>query len=265
MPLFNNIKTRKVELILPSKSRSKSRSRSKSKSRSNSFTRKRNLIATRFVSKLNSYKSKVLERSNKSRALTQKLKTKLNSAITIIKKSDKCPICLSKIDLQEPITTLICGHTLHSRCLYKYVNNTRETELRCSLCRRHIPLTSLDPSKLKPELLIKFLTLLKLISDDYEENMNRTKAMWDDSSAYVLKLNEDIANNPALEVVLRRILTKANESRDEAHDMYNDALSLYIKAYEKYLTYKSIYNRDNIDNIDNIETIESRDNTRQIV
>jgi hypothetical protein len=95
--------------------------------------------------------------------------------------------------------------------------------------------------------------------------MNRTKAMWDDSSAYVLKLNEDIANNPALEVVLRRILTKANESRDEAHDMYNDALSLYIKAYEKYLTYKSIYNIDNIDNIDNIETIETRDNTRQIV
>jgi hypothetical protein len=252
MPLFNNIKTRKVELILPSKSRSKSRSRSKSKSRSNSFTRKRNLIATRFVSKLNSYKSKVLERSNKSRALTQKLKTKLNSAITIIKKSDKCPICLSKIDLQEPITTLICGHTLHSRCLYKYVNNTQDVDLRCPSCREPIKLTSLDPSKLKPELL----TLLKLLVDAYEENMNITKAMWDDSSAYVLKLNEDIANNPALEVVLRRILTKANESRDEAHDMYNDALSLYIKAYEKYLTTKSIYN---------IETIETRDNTRQIV
>jgi len=255
MPLFNN-RTKKVQIILRSKSRSKSRSESRSKSRSNSFTRKRNLIATRFVSKLNSYKSKVLERSNKSRALTQKLKTKLNSAITIIKKSDECPICLSKIDLKEPITTLICGHTLHSRCLYKYVNNTQDVDLRCSSCRRHIPLTSLDPSKLKPELLIKFLTLLKLLVDDYKENVHRTKAMWDDSSAYVIKLNEDIANNPALEVVLRRILTKANEARNEAHVMYNDALSLYITAYEKYLTYKSIYN------IDNIETI---DNTRQIV
>jgi|688.fasta_scaffold214322_2 hypothetical protein len=254
MPLFKN-RTKKVQIIL----RNESRSKSKSKSRSNSFTRKRNLIATRFVSKLNSYKSKVLERSNKSRALTQKLKTKLNSAITIIKKSDKCPICLSKIDLKESITTLQCGHTLHSRCLYKYVNNTQDVGLRCPSCREPIKLTSLDPSKLKPELLIKFLTLLKVISDDYEENMNRTKAMWDDSCAYVIKLNEDIANNPALEVVLRRILTKANEARNEAHDMYNDALSLYITAYEKYLTYKSIYN------IDNIETIDNIDNTRQIV
>jgi len=250
MPLFNNRKTKKVQIIVRSKSKSKSRSRS------NSFTRKRNLIATRFISKLNTYKSKVLERNAKSRALTQKLKTKLNSAITIIKKSDECPICLLKIDLKEPITTLICGHTLHSRCLYKYVNNTRETDLRCPSCRKHIQLTSLDPSKLKPELVIKFLTLLKLLCDDYEENMNRTKAMWDDSSAYVIKLNEDIANNPALEVVLKRILTKATHARNEAHDMYNDALSLYIKAYEKYLTYKSIYNIDNIDNIDN---------TRQIV
>jgi hypothetical protein len=239
MPLFNN-RTKKVQIILPSKS--------KSRSRSNSFTRKRNLIATRFVSKLNSYKSKVLERSNKSRALTQKLKTKFNSAITIIKKSDECPICFSKIDLQEPITTLKCGHILHSRCLYKYVNNTLETDLRCPSCRNYIQLTSLDPSKLKPELVLKFLTLLKLLSDDYEENMNRTKAMWNDSSAYVIKLNEDIATNPALEVVLKRILTKANEARDEAHDMYNDALSLYITAYEKYLHYKSIYNIDNIDN-----------------
>ena len=248
MPLFNNRK--KVQIIL------RSRSKSRSKSRSNSFTRKRNLIATRFVSKLNSYKSKVLERSNKSRALTQKLKTKLNSAITIIKESHICPICLSKMDLKESITTLKCGHTLHSRCLYKYVNNTRDVDLRCSQCRAPIQLTSLDPSKLKPELVIKFLTLLKLLSDDYEENMNRTKAMWNDSSAYVIKLNEDIANNPALEVVLKRILTKANEARNDAHDMYNDALSLYITAYEKYLTYKSIYNIDNIDNIDN---------TRQIV
>jgi hypothetical protein len=57
-----------------------------------------------------------------------------------------------------------------------------------------------------------------------------------------------IANNPALEVVLKRILTKANEARNDVHDMYNDALSLYITAYEKYLTYKSIYNIDNIDN-----------------
>lgn len=249
MPLFNN-RTKKVQLIL------RSRSKSRSKSRSNSFTRKRNLIATRFVSKLNSYKSKVLERSNKSRALTQKLKTKLNSAITIIKKFDECPICLSKIDLKEPITTLICGHTLHSRCLYKYVNNTRETDLRCPSCRKHIQLTSLDPSKLKPELLIKFLTLLKLLVNDYEENVHRTKAMWYDSSAYVIKLNKDIEDNPALEVVTRRILTKATRARNEAHDMYNDALSLYITAYEKYLTYKSIYN---------IDTIDTIDNTRQIV
>jgi hypothetical protein len=86
--------------------------------------------------------------------------------------------------------------------------------------------------------------------------------MWDDSSAYVNKLNEDIEDNPALEVVSKRILTKANEARNEAHDMYNDALSLYITAYEKYLTYKSIYN---IDNIDNIDTIDNIDNTRQIV
>jgi hypothetical protein len=249
MPLFNR-KTKKVQLIVRSKSKSKS------KSKSNSFTRKRNLIATRFISKLNTYKSKVLERSNKSRALTQKLKTKLNSAITIIKKSDECPICFSKIDLKEPITTLKCGHILHSRCLYKYVNTSHETDLRCPSCIKHIQLTSLDPSKLKPELLIKFITLLKLLVDDYEENMNRTKAMWNESRDYVNKLNEDIANNPALEVVIRRILTKANEARNEAHDMYNDALSLYITAYEKYLHYKSIYNIDNIDNIDN---------TRQIV
>jgi hypothetical protein len=251
MPLFNN-RTKKVQIILRNKSRSKSRSKSKS----NSFTRKRNLIATRFISKLNTYKSKVLERNAKSRALTQKLKTKLDSAITIIKKSDECPICISKIDLQEPITTLQCGHTLHSRCLYKYVNNTQDVDLRCPSCREPIKLTSLDPSKLKPELLIKFITLLKLLVDDYEENVHRTKAMWDDSSAYVIKLNKDIEDNPALEVVTRRILTKATRARNEAHDMYNDALSLYITAYEKYLTYKSIYN---------IDTIDTIDNTRQIV
>lgn len=245
MPLFNNRKTKKVQIILRSKSRSKSRTRSKS--RSNSFTRKRNLIATRFVSKLNTYKSKVLERSNKSRALTQKLKTKLTSAITIIKKSDECPICLSKIDLKEQITTLNCGHSLHSRCLYKYVNNTRETDLRCPSCRKHIQLTSLDPSKLKPELVIKFLTLLKLLSDDYEENVNTTKAIWDESSAYVNKIIEDIEGNPSLEVIMRRRLKAATDARNDAHDMYNDALSLYITAYEKYLTYKSIYNIDTID------------------
>ena len=71
-PLFNNRKTRNVQIILRNKSRSKSRSKS------NSFTRKRKLIATRFVSKLNTYKSKVLERSKKSRALTQKLQTHRN-------------------------------------------------------------------------------------------------------------------------------------------------------------------------------------------
>lgn len=218
--------------------------KSKSKNKSNSFTRKRNLIATRFVSKLNSYKSKVLERNTKSRALTQKLKTKLNSAITIIKKSDTCPICLSKIDLKEPITRLKCGHILHSRCLYKYVNNTRETDLRCPSCRKHIQLTSLDPFKLKPELVVKFLTLLKLISDDCEENVNKTKAAWDESSAYVNKITEDIKDNPALEVVMRRRLKEATRLRNDAHDMYNDALRLYITAYEKYLSYMS-----NIDNI----------------
>jgi hypothetical protein len=238
MPLFNNRKTKKVQIIV------KSKSKSRSKSKSNSFTRKRNLIATRFINKLNSYKSKVLERSNKSRAITQKLKTKLNSAITIIKKSDECPICFSKIDLKEPLTTLKCGHILHSRCLY----TSHETDLRCPSCIKHIQLTSLDPSKLKPELVIKFLTLLKLLLDDYKVNVHTTKAMWDESSDYVNKLNEDIANNPALEVIIRRILTKATRARNEAHDMYNDALSLYITTYEKYLHYKSIYNIDNIDN-----------------
>jgi hypothetical protein len=239
MPLFNNRKTKKVQIIVKSKSKSRSRSRS------NSFTRKRNLIATRFISKLNTYKSKVLERSNKSRALTQKLKTKLNSAITIIKKSDECPICFSKIDLKEPLTTLKCGHILHSRCLYKYVNTSHETDLRCPSCIKHIQLTSLDPSKLKPELVIKFLTLLKLLSDDYEENINTTKAAWDESSDYVNKIIEDIKGNPALEVIMRRRLNAATDARNDAHDMYNDALSLYITAYEKYLTYKSIYNIDN--------------------
>jgi len=229
MPLFNN-RTRKVELILPSRKETISRS----KSRSNSFTRKRKLIATRFVSKLNTYKSKVLERSNKSRALTQKLKTKLNSAITIIKKSHICPICLSKMDLKESITTLQCGHTLHSRCLYNYVNNTRDVDLRCSQCRAPIQLTSLDPSKLKEELALKFK------SEATHANATETRTMWEESYSHVNELYHDIENssdNPERVALLRSQAERAYTQADEAHDMYNEALRLHIIAFKNYITY----------------------------
>lgn len=237
MPLFKN-RTKKVQIIL----RSKSRSKSKSKSRSNSFTRKRKLIATRFVSKLNSYKSKVLERSNKSRALTQKLQTKLNSAITIIKNSDICPICLSKIDLKEPITTLKCGHILHSRCLYNYVNNTLDDDLRCPSCREPIKLTSLDPSKLKEELVLKFNY------DASEENVEITRNMWLEASAYVTKLNQDIANNsdnPKLVEHKRRYLEKAIQASEEALTMHTKALDFNIIEKDKYIAYKYITELNN--------------------
>jgi len=239
MPLFNNIKTRKVELILPSRKETISRS----KSRSNSFTRKRKLIARRFVSKLNSYKSKVLERSNKSRALTQKLKTTLNSAITIIKKSHICPICLSKIDLKESITTLQCGHTLHSRCLYNYVNNTRDVDLRCLQCRAPIQLTSLDPSKLKEELALKFK------SDATHENAAETRTMWEESYAHVNELYHDIENssdNHERVALLRSQAERAYTIAEEAQDMYNEALRLHIIAFQNYITYIYSKNRNNV-------------------
>ena len=223
--------------------KNKNKSKSKSKSKSNSFTRKRNLIARRFVNKLNTYKSKVLERNAKSRALTQKLKTKLNSAITIIKESHICPICLSKIDLKESITTLQCGHTLHSRCLYKYVNNTRETDLRCLQCRAPIQLTSLDPSKLKEELALKFK------SDATQENADETRTMWEESYSHVNELYHDIENtldNPERVALLRSQAERAYTIAEEAHDMYNEALRLHIIANENYITYIYSKNRNNV-------------------
>jgi hypothetical protein len=239
-PLFNNRKTRNVQIILRNESRSKSKS--KSKSRSNSFTRKRKLIATRFVSKLNTYKSKVLERSNKSRALTQKLKTKLNSAIHTIKKSDDCPICLSKIDLKEPITTLKCGHTLHSRCLYNYVNNTQDVDLRCPSCREPIKLTSLDRSKLKEELVFKFQY------DASEENVEIARNMWTEASDYVTELNQEIADNsdnPTLVEHKRRHLEKAIQASEEALTMYIKAVDFSIIEKDRYSTYKYITELNN--------------------
>ena len=236
MPLFNNRKTKKVQIIL----RSKSRNKSISKSRSNSFTRKRNLIATRFVSKLNTYKSKILERNTKSRALTQKLRTKLVSALDTIQKSDDCSLCLSKIDLKEPITTLECGHKFHSRCLYNYINKTRD--LRCPLCRASIELTSLDSNKLSEVLG------LKLKSDAAEANVHTTRDMLDEATAYVTRMNEDIVYNPNLMAVMRRRLERATQARDEAHDMYNDALTRYRLAYMNYYTFMYVNNIDNIDN-----------------
>jgi hypothetical protein len=234
MPLFNN-RTKKVAILVSNKSRNKSRSRSRSKS--NSFTRKRNLIATRFVSRLNTYKSKILERNTKSRALTQKLRTTLVSALDTIQKSDDCSLCLSKIDLKEPITTLECGHKFHSRCLYNYINKTRD--LRCPLCRASIQLTSLDSNKLSEELALKFK------SDAAEANVHETRAMLDQATAYVTRMNEDIVYNPDLMAVMRRRLERATQARDEAHEMYNDALRLYTIAFENYYTYMYVNNIDN--------------------
>ena len=228
MPLFNN-RTKKVAILVSNKSRNRSKS--------NSFTRKRNLIATRFVSRLNTYKSKILERNTKSRALTQKLRTTLVSALDTIQKSDDCSLCLLKIDLKEPITTLECGHKFHSRCLYNYINKTHD--LRCPLCRASIELTSLDSNKLSEELA------LKLKSDAAEANANETRAMLDQATAYVTRMNEDIVYNPDLMAVMRRRLERATQARDEAHDMYNDALRLYTIAFEKYYTYMYVNNIDN--------------------
>lgn len=232
MPLFNN-RTKKVAILVSNKSRNKSRSRSKS----NSFTRKRNLIATRFVSRLNTYKSKILERNTKSRALTQKLRTTLVSALDTIQKSDDCSLCLSKIDLKEPITTLECGHKFHSRCLYNYINKTHD--LRCPLCRASIQLTSLDSNKLSEELA------LKLKSDAAEANVHETRAMLDQATAYVTRMNEDIVYNPELMAVMSRRLERATQARDEAHEMYNDALRLYTIAYMNYYTFMYVNNIDN--------------------
>ena len=234
MPLFNN-RTKKVAIL--ETSRSKSRNKSKSRSKSNSFTRKRNLIATRFVSRLNTYKSKILERNTKSRALTQKLRTTLVSALDTIQKSDDCSLCLSKIDLKEPITTLECRHKFHSRCLYNYINKTHD--LRCPLCRASIQLTSLDLYKLSEELA------LKLKSDAAEANVHTTRAMLDEATAYITQINEDIAYNPDLMAVTRRRLERATQARDEAHDMYNAALTRYRLAYMNYDTFMYVNNIDN--------------------
>ena len=235
MPLFNNRKTKKVQIILRSKSRNKSRSKSRSKS--NSFTRKRNLIATRFVSRLNTYKSKLLERNIKSRALTQKLRTTLVSALDTIQKSDDCSLCLSKIDLKEPITTLECGHKFHSRCLYNYINKTHD--LRCPLCRASIQLTRLDSNKLSEELA------LKLKSDAAEANANETRAMWVEAYAYVSRLNTEIANSSGDTELLRQRLERATQLTNEAHEMYNDALTRYRLAYMNYYTFMYVNNIDN--------------------
>ena len=231
MPLFNNRKTKKVAIQVSNKSKSKSRSKS------NSFTRKRKLIATRFVSKLNAYKSKILERNTKSRALTQKLRKTLVSALDTIQKSDDCSLCLSKIDLKEPLTTLECGHKFHSRCLYNYINKTHD--LRCPLCRASIKLTSLDSNKLSEELA------LKLKSDAAEAHVHATKAMLDEATAYITQMNADIAYNPGLMAVMSRRLERATQARDAAHDMYNEALTRYRLAYMNYYTYMYINNIDN--------------------
>lgn len=72
--------------------------------------------------------------------------------------------------------------------------------------------------------------------------------MWNEASAYVTKLNQDIANNsdnPKLVEHKRRYLEKAIQASDEALTMYTKALDFNIIEKDKYIAYKYITELNN--------------------
>ena len=69
--------------------------------------------------------------------------------------------------------------------------------------------------------------------------------MWVEAYAYVSRLNTEIANSSGDTELLRQRLERATQLTNEAHEMYNDALTRYRLAYMKYYTFMYVNNIDN--------------------
>ena len=110
---------------------------SKSKSKSNSFTRKRNLIATRFVSNIRkTIKRRQLIDSIHKRSSARKIQKSFKTTLTKALDADVCSICLSKMLFPRLISTLPCGHKFHTKCIKPVIDN--DYNARCPLCRAPI-------------------------------------------------------------------------------------------------------------------------------
>ena len=114
------------------------KSKSKSKSESNSFTRKRKLIATQFVTNIRKTikQRQTLDNLHKENS-AQKIQESFKTTLAKSKNADVCSICLAKMLFPRLISTLPCGHKFHAKCIKPVIDN--DYNARCPLCRAPIP------------------------------------------------------------------------------------------------------------------------------
>jgi hypothetical protein len=114
------------------------KSKSKSKSKSNSFTRKRNLIATQFLTNIRkTIKQRQIIDNLHKESSAQKIQESFKTTLAKSKDANVCSICLAKMLFPRLISTLPCGHKFHAKCIKPVIDN--DYNARCPLCRAPIP------------------------------------------------------------------------------------------------------------------------------
>jgi hypothetical protein len=114
------------------------KSKSKSKSKSNSFTHKRKLIASQFVTNLRkTIKQRQLLDNLHKESSAQKIQESFKTTLAKSKDAEVCSICLAKMLFPRLISTLPCGHKFHAKCIKPVIDN--EYNALCPLCRAPIP------------------------------------------------------------------------------------------------------------------------------
>jgi hypothetical protein len=114
------------------------RKKSKSKSKSNSFTRKRKLIASQFLTNIRkTIKQRQTIDNLHKESSAQKIQESFKTTLAKSKDADVCSICLAKMLFPRLISTLPCGHKFHAKCIKPVIDN--DYNARCPLCRAPIP------------------------------------------------------------------------------------------------------------------------------
>ena len=115
----------------------KKKSKSKSKSKSNSFTRKRKLIASQFLTNIRkTIKQRQTIDNLHKESSAQKIQESFKTTLAKSKDADVCSICLAKMLFPRLISTLPCGHKFHAKCIKPVIDN--DYNARCPLCRAPI-------------------------------------------------------------------------------------------------------------------------------
>jgi len=124
----------------------KKKSKSKSKSKSNSFTRKRNLIASQFVTNIRkTIKRRQLLDSIYKKNSAKKIQKSFKTTLAKSKDAEVCSICLSKMLFPRLISTLPCGHKFHAKCIKPVIDN--DYNAVCPLCRAPIPVLNQNTNR----------------------------------------------------------------------------------------------------------------------